>query len=51
MDMKFNITDDQPAEMMKASFVDVDFSELETDLRDYVVKQQVCVCVCVYLIV
>ncbi|XP_038559568.1 SMC5-SMC6 complex localization factor protein 1 [Micropterus salmoides] len=40
VDMKFNITDDQPAEMMKASFVDVDFSELETDLRDYVVKQQ-----------
>ncbi len=47
MDMKFNIMDDHPAETKKASFVDVDFSKLETELRDYVIKQEVCVCVCV----
>uniref|UniRef100_A0A8P4GBT4 SMC5-SMC6 complex localization factor 1 n=1 Tax=Dicentrarchus labrax TaxID=13489 RepID=A0A8P4GBT4_DICLA len=40
VDMKFNITDDHPAETKKANFVDVDFSKLETELRDYVIKQE-----------
>ncbi|XP_044051198.1 SMC5-SMC6 complex localization factor protein 1 [Siniperca chuatsi] len=40
VDMKFNITDDHSAETKKASFVDVDFSKLETELRDYVIKQE-----------
>ncbi|KAM9360076.1 SMC5-SMC6 complex localization factor protein 1 [Symphorus nematophorus] len=37
-DMKFNITNDHPAEMKKASFVDL--SKLENELRDYVIKQE-----------
>lgn len=40
--MNFKIMNDYPAERKEASFVDVDFSELETELRDYVIKQQVC---------
>ncbi|XP_074494382.1 SMC5-SMC6 complex localization factor protein 1 [Sebastes fasciatus] len=40
VDMKFNITDDDPAEMKKDRFVDGDFSKLETELRDYVIKQE-----------
>ncbi|KAG7491097.1 SMC5-SMC6 complex localization factor 1 [Solea senegalensis] len=40
IDMNFNITDDHPAEMMKADVVVIDFSKLETELKDYVVKQQ-----------
>lgn len=46
--MKFKI-DDHPAGMKKASFVDVDFSKLETELKDYAIKQEVCACVCVCL--
>ncbi|KAM7017544.1 SMC5-SMC6 complex localization factor protein 1 isoform 2-T2 [Tautogolabrus adspersus] len=34
----FDIQDDDPVEERKASFVDADFSKLETELRDYVVK-------------
>ena len=45
-DMKFNMTDDHPAETKNASFVDVDFSKLEAELREYVIKQEVCVYVC-----
>ncbi|KAM7391812.1 hypothetical protein PAMP_022469 [Pampus punctatissimus] len=37
--MNFKIVNDHSAET-KDSFVDVDFSELETELRDYVIKQQ-----------
>ncbi|XP_029917012.1 SMC5-SMC6 complex localization factor protein 1 isoform X2 [Myripristis murdjan] len=37
-DMNFNIKDDQPAEAKEA--VDVVFSELETELREYVIKQE-----------
>uniref|UniRef100_A0A3Q1IKS7 BRCT domain-containing protein n=1 Tax=Anabas testudineus TaxID=64144 RepID=A0A3Q1IKS7_ANATE len=36
VDMKLNITEDSPAEMTKAS--DIDFSNLETELRDHVIK-------------
>ncbi|XP_037339258.2 SMC5-SMC6 complex localization factor protein 1 isoform X3 [Pungitius pungitius] len=39
VDMKFNITNDESAETTKDSFVDVDFSKLETELRDYVIRQ------------
>ncbi|KAM8759920.1 SMC5-SMC6 complex localization factor protein 1 isoform 1-T1 [Acanthopagrus schlegelii] len=39
-DMKFNMTDDHPAETKNASFVDVDFSKLEAELREYVIKQE-----------
>ncbi|XP_073322510.1 SMC5-SMC6 complex localization factor protein 1 [Pagrus major] len=39
-DMKFNMTDDHPAETKKASFIDVDFSKLEAELREYVIKQE-----------
>ncbi|XP_058493298.1 SMC5-SMC6 complex localization factor protein 1 isoform X2 [Solea solea] len=39
-DMNFNITDDHPAEVTKADVVDIDFSKLEMELKDYVVKQQ-----------
>lgn len=39
MDMKFNI--DNHAAKMKTSFVDVHFSKLETELKDYVIKQEV----------
>lgn len=38
--MKFKILDYHPAGM-KASFV-VNFSKLETELKDYVIKQEVC---------
>ncbi|TKS78888.1 SMC5-SMC6 complex localization factor protein 1 [Collichthys lucidus] len=37
-DMKFNITDDEPTERKKAGFVDL--SKLETELRDYLIKQE-----------
>lgn len=47
MDMKFSITDNEPTERKKASFVDFDFSKLETELRDYVIKQEVCLFVVV----
>lgn len=40
MDMKFNITDDHPAEMKKASVAE-DFSKLETELKEYAIKQEV----------
>ncbi|XP_068560223.1 SMC5-SMC6 complex localization factor protein 1 isoform X1 [Cebidichthys violaceus] len=40
VDMMFNITNDEPAETTKDGFVDVDFSKLETELRDYVIKQE-----------
>nr|XP_020450000.1 SMC5-SMC6 complex localization factor protein 1 isoform X1 [Monopterus albus] len=40
VDMKFNIIDNHPAETEKTGFVDVDFSKLETELRDYVIKQE-----------
>nr|XP_046243026.1 SMC5-SMC6 complex localization factor protein 1 isoform X2 [Scatophagus argus]XP_046243027.1 SMC5-SMC6 complex localization factor protein 1 isoform X2 [Scatophagus argus]XP_046243028.1 SMC5-SMC6 complex localization factor protein 1 isoform X2 [Scatophagus argus] len=40
VDMKFNIKDDHPADMKKASFVDVDFAKLEAELSDYVIKQE-----------
>ncbi|XP_070690163.1 SMC5-SMC6 complex localization factor protein 1 [Pempheris klunzingeri] len=40
VDMKFNIMDDYPAKTNRASFVDVDLSRLETELRDYVIKQE-----------
>ncbi|XP_076586290.1 SMC5-SMC6 complex localization factor protein 1 [Chaetodon auriga] len=40
VDMKFNITDDHPAETKKAAVADVDFSELETELRGCVVKHE-----------
>ncbi|XP_060893948.1 SMC5-SMC6 complex localization factor protein 1 [Labrus mixtus] len=36
----YNIKDDLPVEERKASFVDADFSKLETELRDYVIKQE-----------
>ncbi|XP_078141426.1 SMC5-SMC6 complex localization factor protein 1 [Centroberyx gerrardi] len=39
-DMNFNIKDDQPAEAQEASFVGVEFSELETELREYVIKRE-----------
>lgn len=39
--MKINISDVLPAGM-RASFVDVNFSKLETELKDYVIKQEVC---------
>lgn len=42
-DMKFNILDDH-ATGTKASFVDVNYSKLETELKDYVIKQEVCAC-------
>lgn len=48
MDM-FNIMDDNPAETKKASFVDVDLSKLEMELRDFVIKQEVCVCLCLFV--
>ncbi|TMS03581.1 SMC5-SMC6 complex localization factor protein 1 [Larimichthys crocea] len=38
VDMKFNITDDELTERKKAGFVDL--SKLETELRDYVIKQE-----------
>lgn len=41
VDMKFNILDDHAAGT-KASFADVNFSKLETELKDYVIKQEVC---------
>lgn len=41
VDMKFDITDDHPAKKTKTeSVVDVDFSKLESELRDYVIKQE-----------
>lgn len=45
--MKLNITEDSPAEMTKAS--DIDFSNLETELRDHVIKLEVCMCLYVML--
>lgn len=39
--MKFNITDDHTDGVKKASFVDTDFSRLETELKDYAIKQEV----------
>lgn len=43
VDMKINILDDH-ATGTKASFVDVNYSKLETELKDYVIKQEVCAC-------
>lgn len=43
VDMKFNILEDHAAGT-KASFVDVNFSKLETELKDYIIKQEVCAC-------
>ncbi|XP_034726854.1 SMC5-SMC6 complex localization factor protein 1 isoform X1 [Etheostoma cragini] len=40
VDMNLNITDDDPAETKKSSFVDLDFSKLETDLMEYAIKQE-----------
>ncbi|XP_071338732.1 SMC5-SMC6 complex localization factor protein 1 [Trachinotus anak] len=40
VDMNLAVTDENPAVTKKASFVDVDFSNLETELRDYVIKQE-----------
>ncbi|XP_056275666.1 SMC5-SMC6 complex localization factor protein 1 isoform X2 [Pseudoliparis swirei] len=40
VDMKFNIKEDPPEETTKDSCVDVDFSKLEKELRDYVIKQE-----------
>lgn len=45
VDMKFNITNDVSAETTQDGFVDVDFSKLETELRDYIIRQDVRVCV------
>lgn len=42
-DMKFNILDDHAAGT-KASCVDVNFSKLERELKDYVIKQEVRAC-------
>ncbi|XP_035496096.2 SMC5-SMC6 complex localization factor protein 1 [Scophthalmus maximus] len=40
-DMHFNVTGNHPGlMMMKTSFVDVDFSNLETELRTHVIKQE-----------
>ncbi|XP_042344134.1 SMC5-SMC6 complex localization factor protein 1 isoform X2 [Plectropomus leopardus] len=36
----FEITADHPAKLKKDSIVDVDLSKLETELRDYVIKQE-----------
>lgn len=45
MDIKCDLTDDHPAKKTKTeSVVDVDFSKLESELRDYVIKQEVCMC-------
>lgn len=43
VDMKFNIVDDRAAGT-KASFVDVNFSKLEAELKDYIIKQEVRMC-------
>ncbi|KAK5871315.1 hypothetical protein PBY51_004202 [Eleginops maclovinus] len=42
VDMKFDLTDDHPPKKKKKtdSVVDVDFSKLESELRDYVIKQE-----------
>ncbi|XP_068460543.1 SMC5-SMC6 complex localization factor protein 1 isoform X2 [Clinocottus analis] len=40
VDMKFNIMNDDPEETTNNSYVDVDFSKLEKELRDYVIKQE-----------
>ncbi|XP_026176480.1 SMC5-SMC6 complex localization factor protein 1 isoform X2 [Mastacembelus armatus] len=40
VDMNFSITDNHSAEIKKASYVDDDFSALETELTDYVIKQE-----------
>ncbi|XP_056233023.1 SMC5-SMC6 complex localization factor protein 1 isoform X1 [Seriola aureovittata] len=40
VDMNFLVTDENPAETKKASFVDADLANLETGLRDYVIKQE-----------
>ncbi|KAM8886475.1 SMC5-SMC6 complex localization factor protein 1 isoform 1-T1 [Spinachia spinachia] len=37
--VKFNITNDVSAKTTKDGFVDVDFSKLEKELRDYVIRQ------------
>lgn len=42
MDMKLNIMENHPAETNKGS--DVDFSNLETELKDHVIKQEVGMC-------
>lgn len=44
VDMKLNTIDDHPAGMSKASRDDVDFSKLETELKDHALEQEVCVC-------
>ncbi|XP_018524114.1 SMC5-SMC6 complex localization factor protein 1 isoform X1 [Lates calcarifer] len=40
VDMNFNVADDHPVETKTVSFVDVDFSKLETELRDHVIKKE-----------
>lgn len=40
--MKLNMTEGRPAETDKAS--DVDFSNLETELMDHVIKREVSMC-------
>ncbi|XP_034451193.1 SMC5-SMC6 complex localization factor protein 1 [Hippoglossus hippoglossus] len=40
VDMNFNVTDHHPTETKRTRFVDLDFSNLETELRDYVVKKE-----------
>ncbi|KAK2837414.1 hypothetical protein Q5P01_014626 [Channa striata] len=39
-EMNFNILDDHPSETKRDSFVDLDFSNLESELRDYVIKRE-----------
>ncbi|XP_041642732.1 SMC5-SMC6 complex localization factor protein 1 [Cheilinus undulatus] len=36
----YNLQDELPVEIRKASFVDADFSRLEVELREYVLKQE-----------
>lgn len=37
------------AERTNPSFVDDDFSNLETELKDYVIEREVCMCLPVYI--
>lgn len=37
-----NVTDSHPTEIKKPSVADIDLSELEAELRDYVIQHQVC---------
>ncbi|XP_067376833.1 SMC5-SMC6 complex localization factor protein 1 isoform X2 [Channa argus] len=40
VDMNFHIMDDNPFETEKDSFVDLEFSNLESELKDYVIKRE-----------